>query len=198
MDLTETFQEEDQTTLTAEERKEAEQLQRDERLRRSDPIAYSSLMARRRQSQAKPPIPAISTDQQFNSGGQLSWAPLARQETFSSHFDRTNTMWQTTSARPSQVQDDTEALELERQRVAGNVAATTAASGSSQANLSPILSGNTTTLPASLENASSSVAAGLHGLSINPIVCIPKPYVRDDEMLETLLIDSTTFINQAK
>lgn len=47
MDFTETFHQEDTIALTEEEKKEAEQLQKDEQLRRSDPAAYNELIAKR-------------------------------------------------------------------------------------------------------------------------------------------------------
>lgn len=47
MDFTETFHQEDTIALTEEEKKEAEQLQKDEQLRRSDPVAYSEMIAKR-------------------------------------------------------------------------------------------------------------------------------------------------------
>lgn len=47
MDFTETFHQEDTIALTEEEKKEAEQLQKDEQLRRSDPAAYSEMIAKR-------------------------------------------------------------------------------------------------------------------------------------------------------
>lgn len=51
MDFTETFHQEDTTTLTAEEWREAEQLLKDEQLRRTDPAAYDSLTRKRRVDQ---------------------------------------------------------------------------------------------------------------------------------------------------
>lgn len=47
MDFTETFHLEDTITLTAEEKEEADQLQKDECLRRTNPAAYVSLLAKR-------------------------------------------------------------------------------------------------------------------------------------------------------
>lgn len=47
MDFTETFHQEDTIALTEEEKKEAEQLQKDEQLRRNDPAAYTELIAKR-------------------------------------------------------------------------------------------------------------------------------------------------------
>lgn len=47
MDFTETFHQEDTIALTEEEKKEAEQLQKDEQLRRSDPAAYNEMMSKR-------------------------------------------------------------------------------------------------------------------------------------------------------
>lgn len=47
MDFTETFHQEDTIALTEEEKKEAEQLQKDEQLRRNDPAAYNELIAKR-------------------------------------------------------------------------------------------------------------------------------------------------------
>ena len=49
MDLTETFHQEDDMKLTDEEKKEAEQMQKDEQLRRRNPGAYSAMLAARRE-----------------------------------------------------------------------------------------------------------------------------------------------------
>ncbi len=51
IDLTETFQQEDDEKLTAEEEKEAEQIYKDEQLKRTDPAAYRALVAKRDQAQ---------------------------------------------------------------------------------------------------------------------------------------------------
>lgn len=53
MDFTETFHEEETDALTAEEKQEAEQLQKDEQLRRNNPVAYHSLMAKRRNDELR-------------------------------------------------------------------------------------------------------------------------------------------------
>lgn len=71
MDLTESFQREDDATLTEEEKKEAEQLQKDEQLRRSDPAAYNALMFQRRQTQATMPIMAAPGGQDLNPGSRV-------------------------------------------------------------------------------------------------------------------------------
>ncbi|MCJ1466780.1 hypothetical protein MMC07_005400 [Pseudocyphellaria aurata] len=52
MDFTETFQREDTIVLTEEEKKEAEQLQKDEKLRRSDPVAYNDMINAKRNRHA--------------------------------------------------------------------------------------------------------------------------------------------------
>lgn len=49
MDLTETFHKEDDMKLTDEEKKEAEQMQKDEQLRRRNPGAYNAMLAARRE-----------------------------------------------------------------------------------------------------------------------------------------------------
>lgn len=53
MDFTETFHVEDTITLTLEERREADQLQRDEKLRRADPAAYDLQLRKRRIEQQR-------------------------------------------------------------------------------------------------------------------------------------------------
>ena len=50
MDFTETFHKEDTVTLTAEEKAEASQWQKNEQLRRTDPASYNLLLDRRRSS----------------------------------------------------------------------------------------------------------------------------------------------------
>ena len=51
MDLTETFHQEDEMKLTEEEKKEAEQMQKDEQLRRRNPGAYSAMINARREEE---------------------------------------------------------------------------------------------------------------------------------------------------
>lgn len=63
MDFTETFHQEDTIALTEEEKKEAEQLQKDEQLRRSDPAAYSERIAKR----SRFTIPVTSTAPTFQA-----------------------------------------------------------------------------------------------------------------------------------
>jgi hypothetical protein len=53
MDLTDTFHQEDTITLTEEEKKEAGQLQMEERLRRKNPLAWDNLMAKQREEQSE-------------------------------------------------------------------------------------------------------------------------------------------------
>jgi hypothetical protein len=53
MDLTDTFHQEDTITLTEEEKKEAGQLQMEERLRRKNPVAWDNLMAKQREEQSE-------------------------------------------------------------------------------------------------------------------------------------------------
>lgn len=73
MDFTETFHQEDNVALTEEEKKEAEQLQKDEQLRRSDPAAYSEMIAKRSRI-ISPVTPTLQTFQAsnpaFDSPGQ--------------------------------------------------------------------------------------------------------------------------------
>lgn len=65
MDFTETFHQEDTIALTEEEKKEAEQLQKDEQLRRSDPVAYSEMIAKRSRG-THPVTPTALTFQLLN------------------------------------------------------------------------------------------------------------------------------------
>ena len=53
MDFTETFHQEDTITLTLEEKREADQLQRDEQLRRADPVAYELQVNKRKSNQQR-------------------------------------------------------------------------------------------------------------------------------------------------
>ncbi len=53
MDLTDTFHQEDTVTLTEEEKKEAGQLQMEERLRRKNPLAWDNLVAKQREEQTE-------------------------------------------------------------------------------------------------------------------------------------------------
>jgi len=49
IELTETFHQEDNDKLTAEEEKEAEQILKDEQLKRTDPAAYHAMISRHQQ-----------------------------------------------------------------------------------------------------------------------------------------------------
>ena len=81
MDLTETFHQEDDMKLTDEEKKEAEQMQKDEQLRRRNPAAYDALRAARKEEELRSwrksvaqaaqsdPIPAIRL---FGTQGPLT------------------------------------------------------------------------------------------------------------------------------
>lgn len=53
MDFTETFHQEEPISLTLEEKREAAQLQKDEQLRRADPVAYELQMRQRRWDQQR-------------------------------------------------------------------------------------------------------------------------------------------------
>lgn len=66
MDFTETFQQEDTIVLTEEERKEAEQLQKDEKLRRSDPVAYNDMIIAKRNRWTNPVESTGHAFQAFN------------------------------------------------------------------------------------------------------------------------------------
>lgn len=78
MDFTETFHQEDTNTLTVEEKQEAEQLQKDEQLRRKNPLAHNLLMAKRRHDQ-------LQRVNAANSAGQGS-----REQYHSIHFTAPN------------------------------------------------------------------------------------------------------------
>lgn len=142
MDLTESFQREDDTTLTEEEKKEAEQLQKDEQLRRSDPAAYSALVFQRRQTQATTPTMAALGGQYLNPGprvvegrhagalpGEESSLPVAAIATSLQVQDRPGVTTQLQMGYSS----SSEASGFERRPATEN--------------LSPLLGGQTTALP---------------------------------------------------
>lgn len=204
MDLTDTFQLEDDTTLTEEEKKEAEQLQKDEQLRRSDPVAYSALVFQRRQTQAAIPM-ATSTGQYLNPGFRLLEGPpagaLLGQDLLLSAYGPHDSVWQTAVDPSSQVQDGpvvaaqpqirggsaSEASDFERKRVAENLVATTIIPDLNQPPMSPLLGGNTTALPllaprpTAFAHISRSVTPGPIELSISPLVCTATPFANDNE-----------------
>lgn len=202
MDLTESFQLEDDTTLTEEEKKEAEQLQKDEQLRRSDPVAYSALLFQRRQTQATMPMMATPGGQYLNPRvleGSHAGA-LPGQETLLSAYGPRDPMWQTAIATAFQVQDrpsvatqpqmefpsSSEASDFERKRAAENLAANTIMSDLNPVTMSPVLAGHTTVLPPQalpptlFEHLSRSVTPSLRGLSISPSVCTAAPYAHNE------------------
>ena len=78
---TETFYVEDDQELTQEERLEAEQMQRDEQLRRRDPVRYNALMEKRRSdlhhtmAASRPDIPPIATPYASQLTGNLGIPP---------------------------------------------------------------------------------------------------------------------------
>lgn len=165
MDLTETFQLEDDTTLTEEEKKEAEQLQKDEQLRRSDPAAYSALLFQRRQTPATTPMMVTPGGQDLNPGYRVMEGPstgaLPGHETLVSAYGPRNPVRQTAIATSSQIQgvagvaaqpqmqgpSSSEAMDFERKRAAENLVATTITPSLNQASMPPVLGGHTTTLP---------------------------------------------------
>lgn len=80
MDLTETFHQEDNMKLTAEEKKEALQMQRDEQLRRRNIGAYNAMIAARKEEEWRSlrtstvqsaPLTASSASRPFSTQGQL-------------------------------------------------------------------------------------------------------------------------------
>lgn len=204
MDLTETFQLEDDTTLTEEEKKEAEQLQKDEQLRRSDPAAYSALLLQRRQTQATMPMMASPGGQYLNPGYRVLEGPpagaLPGHETLLSAYGPRDPLRQTAIAAPSQIQDrpgvaaqpqtqglsSSEALEFECKRAVENLAATTIMSNLNQAPMPPVLGGHTTALPpraprlTPFEHHSRSVTPALGDLSISPLVCTATPFAHNN------------------
>lgn len=205
MDLTETFQLEDDTTLTEEEKKEAEQLQKDEQLRRNDPAAYSALLLQRKQTQAAMPMMATPGGQYINPGSRVLEGPpagaLPGQETLLSAYGPQDPVWQTSIATSSQVQDRlgvaaqpqmqgpslSEASDWERKRAAENLVATTIMLDLNQAPMSPVLGGHTAAMPPQaprptpFEHHSRSVTPGLGELSISPLVCTATPFTHDNE-----------------
>lgn len=204
MDLTESFQLEDDTTLTEEEKKEAEQLQKDEQLRRSDPAAYNALLIQRRQTQATIPMMATPGGQHPNPGSRVLEGPhagaLPGQESLLSAYGPRDPEWQTAIATSFQVQDrpsvatqpqmgfpsSSEASDLERKRAAENLVANTIMSDLNQVIMSPVLGGHTTALPSQASRPrlsghfSRSVTPGLGGLSISPSVCIAAPFAHNE------------------
>lgn len=142
MDLTESFQREDDATLTEEEKKEAEQLQKDEQLRRSDPAAYSALMSQRRQAQATMPIMVAPGGQDLNPGsrvleGRHAGAVPGEETLLSVGAIATSIQAQYRPSVATQPQmgcsSSSEASDLERRPATEN--------------LSPLLGGHTTALP---------------------------------------------------
>lgn len=142
MDLTESFQREDDATLTEEEKKEAEQLQKDEQLRRSDPAAYSALMSQRRQAQATMPIMVAPGGQDLNPGfrvleGRHAGALPGEETLLSVRAIATSLQAQDRPSVATQPQmgysGSSEASDLERRPATEN--------------LSPLLGGHTTALP---------------------------------------------------
>lgn len=142
MDLTESFQREDDTTLTEEEKKEAEQLQKDEQLRRSDPAAYSALVFQRRQTQATMPAMAAPGGQYLNPGsrmleGRHAGARPGEETSLSVAAIATSLRVQDRPSVTTQLQmgysSSSEASDFERRPTTEN--------------LSPLLGGHTTALP---------------------------------------------------
>lgn len=202
MDLTESFQLEDDTTLTEEEKKEAEQLQKDEQLRRSDPAAYSVLMFQRRQTQATMQVMAAPSGQYLNPSFRVLEGPhagaLPGQENLLSAYGPRDPVWQTAIAtlqvqdRPSVdaqlqmgYQSSSEGSDFERKRDADNLVATNM-SDLNQVTMSPLLGGHTAVLPPQatrptlFEHLSRSVTPGLGGLSISPSVCTAAPFAQNE------------------
>lgn len=209
MDLKETFQLEDDTTLTEEEKKEAEQLQKDEQLRRSDPAAYSALLIQRKQTQATVPMTAAPGGQYLNPGFRVLEGPptgaLPGQGSLLSAYGPRDPvrdpLWQTAIAKSSQIQDrpgvaaqpqmqgpsSSEVSDFERKRAAENLVATTIMLDLNLAPMLPVLGGHTTTLPPQaprptpFEHHSRSVTPGLGELSISPLVCPTTPFADHNE-----------------
>lgn len=202
MDLTETFQLEDDTTLTEEEKKEAEQLQKDEQLRRSDPAAYSALLFQRRQTQATTPMMAAPGGQYLNPGFRvlegLPTGALPGQGSLLSAYGPRDPVWQTAIATSSQIQDiaaqpqmqgrsSSEVSDFERKRAAENLVATTIMLDLNLGPMLPVLGGHTTALPPQaprptrFEHNSRSVTPGLGEVSISPLVCPTTRFANDNE-----------------
>lgn len=202
MDLTETFQLEDDTTLTEEEKKEAEQLQKDEQLRRSDPAAYSALLFQRRQTQASTLMMAAPGGQYLNPGFRVLEGPptgaLPGQGSLLSAYGPRDPVWQTAIATSSQIQDiaaqpqmqgrsSSEVSDFERKRAAENLVATTIMLDLNLGPMLPMLGGHTTALPPQaprptpFEHHSRSVTPGLGEVSISPLVCPTTRFANDTE-----------------
>lgn len=202
MDLTESFQLEDDTTLTEEEKKEAEQLQKNEQLRRSDPAAYSALLFQRRQTQATTPMMASPGGQYLNPSFRVLEGPpteaLPGQGSLLSAYRPRDPVWQTAIATSSQTQDiaaqpqmqgrsSSEVLDFERKHAAQKLIATKFMLDLNLGPMLPVLGGHATALPPQaphstpFEHHSRSVTPGLGELSISPLVCPITPFADANE-----------------
>ena len=86
MDLTETFHQEDEMKLTDEEKKEAEQMQKDEQLRRRNPGAYNAMLVARREEEWR--SRRISTAQANSWAATSASRPFSTQGSLTSpHFE---------------------------------------------------------------------------------------------------------------
>ena len=146
--------------LTADERREAEQLQKDEQLRRCDPVAYAIMINKRRDDQVKSINAAISSGQGFppidpnelNQGALLSTLGASTTTLSVASFSTvpnepnqadlqpilgaSTTVLSRDSASPER-QDDPRSLRFERERATRNTADSLATSALQQALLSP-------------------------------------------------------------
>lgn len=151
IDLTESFQLEDDTTLTEEEKKEAEQLQKDEQLRRSDPAAYSALVFQRRQTQATMPMMAAPGGQDLNPGSRVlegrHAGALPGQETLLSAYGTRDPVWQTATATSLQVQDRPSVTTQLQMGYPSSSEASDFERRPATESLSPLLGGHTTASP---------------------------------------------------
>lgn len=151
IDLTESFQLEDDTTLTEEEKKEAEQLQRDEQLRRSDPAAYNALVFQRRQTQATMPMMAAPGGQYLNPGSRVlegrHAGAVPGQETLLSAYGTRDAVLQTAIATSLQVQDRPSVTTQLQMGYQSSSEASDFERRPATENLSPLLGGHTTALP---------------------------------------------------
>ena len=75
IDPTETFHEEDNFQLTAEEKLEAAQLQKQQQLRRTDPIAYNKAMQRQTASFLTPPAVGLKRPTSFSTQAKTASDP---------------------------------------------------------------------------------------------------------------------------